>query len=427
MDAKLSRRRFLSGSVLFVGGVAVSAGTSACTTDPTGTGGSGSAKITLNHMYHEYGEKGTREAVTRYAREYTKANPDVAVKVTWVPGDYAAKWKSALLAPGGPDVYEINEVSPDMVRAKQVVPLDDIFGSAKSDFDPKVLEPVTYSGKVYGVPMAVDVMLLFYRKSMLSKAGLRPPQSFDELLAAAKKLTGGKRKGLYIGTDAIGNHDLIVPWSSGDGLLDGRKITYNGDATVRALEGVRELYTSKSLLEGYPTDWYEPQAFISGAAAMVWGGMWSLPEIRENIQDDFEVAPWPSFGASGEPVVNLGGWTQVVNGKSKHVEEAKKYVQWLWIKRTDLQKDFNLSYGFHLPPRKSAAASAAPLKSGQAKNAVDAGTRAGFKRPALLTDEARQPLTDAFTDIVKKGADAKKTLDSAAGRSQAVIDKLPKV
>src|SRR6185312_7385686 len=53
----LSRRRFLGTSLLFAGGAVVSA----CTTDPTGSG-SGDAKVTLNHWYHEYGEAGTRDA-----------------------------------------------------------------------------------------------------------------------------------------------------------------------------------------------------------------------------------------------------------------------------------------------------------------------------------------------------------------------------
>ena len=138
-DGGLTRRRFLGTSVLFVGGVALSA----CTTDPTGSG-AGSASVTLNHWYHEYGEAGTKDAAVRYAQQYTKENPDVAVKVTWVPGDYKTKWQSAVLTPEGPDVYEINEVTPDMVAQQQVAVLDDVVGPARTDFNSAALTPLTH-------------------------------------------------------------------------------------------------------------------------------------------------------------------------------------------------------------------------------------------------------------------------------------------
>ena len=40
-------------------------------------------KPALNQWYHQYGEAGTQQAVTRYAKEY----PDATVKVQWTPGD----------------------------------------------------------------------------------------------------------------------------------------------------------------------------------------------------------------------------------------------------------------------------------------------------------------------------------------------------
>ncbi len=48
----------------------------------------------------------------------------------------------------------------------------------------------------------------------------------------------------------------------------------------------------------------------------------------------------------------------MVSAKAKDVEAAKAFVKWLWIDNTADQEDFNLSYGFHIPPRKSLAAKA---------------------------------------------------------------------
>ncbi len=45
------------------------------------------------------------------------------------------------------------------------------------------------------------MQLLVYRKSLLSAAGVQPPQTIDELLDAAKKLTTDRVKGLFVGND----------------------------------------------------------------------------------------------------------------------------------------------------------------------------------------------------------------------------------
>ncbi|MEV0617784.1 extracellular solute-binding protein [Nonomuraea sp. NPDC050404] len=426
MDREITRRGLLKGSVLFVAGAAVSA---CSTADPLARNdapaGSGAAKITLTHWYHEYGEEGTQQAAMRYAADFTKANPDIAVKVSWIPGDYATKWTAAVLTPDGPDVYEVNDVSPNMVKAGQVTPLDEVLGAEKADFNTKVLAPYTWGGKVYAVPMVIDPMLVFYRKSLFAKAGVSVPTSFAEFSAAARKLTQGKQKGLFAGNDGVGPLGQMVPWSNGDLLIDDREITYDDPKVVRALTALKELYDSKATLQGYSTDWWDPGALINGAAAMQWVGMWAVPGLTEAIGDDFDAFALPPFGPGGQAVVNMGGWVQVVNGKSRNLEAAKRYVRWLWVDNTAAQTDWNLAYGFHIPPRNSAAAQAGKLSAGPAKTVMDAVAAHGTKQPALWTPEVRQPYTDAVTAIVKKGADPKRTLSEAAGRSQDILDKVP--
>lgn len=420
--AGLTRRRFLGTSLLFAGGAVVSA----CTTDPTGSG-SGDAKVTLNHWYHEYGEQGTREAAMRYAADYTKENPDVAVKVTWVPGDYKTKWQSSVLTPEGPDVYEVNEVTPDMVAQQQVAAVDDLLGAARAELNEHALSPLTHSGKAYGVPMIIDVMLLYYRKSLLADAGVTPPTTLVDLVAAAKTLTRDKTKGIFVGNDGIAGMRQLFPFSVGQTVLTDRTVSYATPEIADALTQARRMFTDKSMLLGYATEWYDPGAFITGATAIAWGGLWALPQVQKELGEDFGLIPWPAHGAAGKPVVILGGWSQVVNGKSKHVEEAKKYVQWLWLRNDEVQKDWALSYGFHVPPRASLAAAAAPLQSGAAKTAVDLLNQHGTRSTALWAPAVSKPYDDAVSDIIKKNADALPTLTEAARRSQAALDQLPRV
>ncbi|MEV0387013.1 extracellular solute-binding protein [Nonomuraea sp. NPDC050643] len=426
MDRPFTRRGLLKGSVLFVAGAAVSA---CSTADPLARTSSapaaGAPKITLTHWYHEYGEDGTQRAAMKYAADFTKANPDIAVKVSWIPGDYATKWTAAVLTADGPDVYEVNDVSPNMVKAGQVTPLDEVLGAEKADFNATVLEPYTWGGRLYAVPMIIDPMLVFYRKSLFQQAGVAVPTSFGEFAAAAKALTQGKRKGLFAGNDGIGPLNTMVPWSNGNLLIDDREIIYDDAKVVEALTGLKGLYDGKTTLQGYSTDWWDPGALITGAAAMQWVGLWAVPGMTAELGDDVDAFALPAFGPGGRAVVNMGGWVQVVNGKSRNLEAAKKYVRWLWVDNTAAQTDWSLAYGFHIPPRNSAAAQAAKLGSGPAKTVMDAVAAHGVKQPALWTPEVRQPYVDAATAIVKKGADPEKTLAAAARRSQEILDKVP--
>jgi multiple sugar transport system substrate-binding protein len=412
----MDRRTFLGSSILFAGGVALSG----CTDDPQKKGGG--AAVTLNQWYHAYGEQGTQEAAKRYAAEYTKANPNIAVKVTWVPGEYETKLNSALLTADAPDVFELGNFRYQLIKNGQLAPLDDVLGGDRADFSRTALDVVTSDSKTYGIKMIDDVMMLYYRKSLLSQAGIAPPQTFTELAAAAGKLTTSTRKGLFVGNDGVGDSPYLLLWSGGGDLIDGRAVAFHRPAGAAAIGGLRQLHDSKVLLLDFTTDWYDPGAIIQSAAAMHWCGLWAMPAIRKAIGDDFGVVPWPSFGASGVPAARLGGWYELVNAKSQHVEEAKKYVQWLWVRQSDYQKDWSLKYGFHVPARSSIAGQATELTTGAAKEALTISQRYGKSYPSLWNTAMRTAFLDAAAKIAKQGADPMTTLAGAATTCQAELD-----
>ncbi|MFF1685798.1 MULTISPECIES: ABC transporter substrate-binding protein [unclassified Streptomyces] len=416
-SSALSRRGFLGTSLLFVAGAAVG-----CSSNPQETASAKGAKVTLTQWYHQYGEEGTQAAVKRYAEEFTKANPDIAINVVWGAdtSQYETKLNAALLGAGAPDVFELGDFRAEMARKGQLEPLDDVYGSAKDGFNKADLDYLTVDGKLYGMKTIDDIMMLFYRKSMLKKAGVAVPTTFAELTDAAKKLTSGSVKGLFIGNDGIGDSPYLLAWSQGKDLIDGDKVVY-ADA-AQSIGGLRDLHSDKSVLLGFTTDWYDAGAFAQGAAAMQWCGLWALPTIEKALGDDFGVAPWPAYDSSGKPVARLGGWTQAVNAKSKHVAEAKKYLQWLWIKQSDIQIDWAVKYGFHVPPQTEVAAKTPELSKGAAKDTVTIGTKYGISFPAEWTQAMQAEFIAAAADIAH-GSAPEKTLKKAQSKAQSDLDK----
>ena len=420
-NAGLNRRDLLKRA----GGLAaLAAFTAACggnTGRPPASGGSGGgAKVNLSQWYHQYGEAGTKEAALKYAKAYT----DATVAVEWTPGDYASKLASGLLSNKGPDVFE-SQLNIGMVKSNQVVALDDIIGDVKSDFSEGDLATNTIDGKIYGIRMIVDPQVIYYRKSMLDKAGIKPPETVDDLIAAAKELTTDKVKGIFVGNDggnALGGPAL---WSSGGTYLtDDKKPGFTNDRAAQAFGKLHQMYADKSVLLGAPTDWWDPGAINQGLVAMQWIGMWAVPGMQKALGDDLGVFAFPALDAQSKPAVYSGGWTQFVSAKSANVEAAKKFVKWLWIDQAEFQEDWSLNYGFHIPPRKSLAAKAAKLQSGVAAETVKLTTDYGHTDNPSWTPKMGTAFADLLTNVIKKGADPSAEITKAEKTVNAELSRL---
>jgi len=394
----LPRRRLLAAG----GGLAAAAVLAACGSN-TGRGG-GSGGPGLAQWYHQYGELGTEQAARRYAGEYPRAR----VTVQWRPGDYDQQTSAALLTDAGPDVFEYNGPTLDQIQGGQVVDLTDAIGGAAADFNPAVLGPKTYRGRVYGIPQTIDMQLLFYRRSLLDRAGVSPPGTLDELVAAARALTTKDVKGLFLGNDggagALGGTPLHA--AGLELVTPAGEVGFADPAAAAALGKLHTLYADGSLLLGAPSDWSDPSALTQGLTAMQWTGLWAIPQVTKALGDDFGVLPFPPDGARGRPAVPVGAYASCVSARSGQIQQATDFARWLWVERTDLQEDFALSYGFHIPARLSLARQAAKLRTGPAADAVRFATDHGHADPLLWTARSKAALRDALTRIISGGADA---------------------
>lgn len=413
-------RRHLLGTG---GGLALTGALAACGSNTgRGDGGNGKGgKVTLQQWYHQYGEAGTEQAVRRYAAAYQKAD----VKVQWRPGNYDQQTAAALLTGSGPDVFE-GSPSLDQIQGHQVVDVTDLLAAVKDDFNPAVLAPKTYDGKIWGIPQVIDMQMLYYRKSMLAKAHVAPPRTLDELVDAAGTLTTKKVKGLFLGNDGgagvLGGTPL---YAAGLSLVtaDGR-VGFDDPAAAKTLGRFHQLYADKSLLLGAPTDWSDPSAFVQGLTAMQWSGLWALPAVQKALGDDFGVLPFPQDGAAGKPTVPVGAYGSCVSARSAHQAEAKAYIKWLWVDRTDDQEDFALSYGFHIPARISLAKKAAKLRVGAAADAVSYATEHGYAQPLLWTPASQTAYQDALSRIIKDGANPATELKAVVRKTAAELQRV---
>lgn len=415
----LSRRKFLQLAAMAAAGSVLAA----CGGDKPAAEGTpvdempAADKTTITQWYHEYGEAGCQEAVYRIAEEYTNSQDKMAIEVTWAPGDYAAKLNSALAAGTGPDVYE-SSLNIDRVRNKYVVELDDLFpADIKADFDAKDLAYNSLEGHIWGVRMIIDTGLMWYRNSLLEEAGVEVPTTFDELIVAAEKLTTGRQKGIFLGNDGGGIMRDHVAHAAGVTFIDeNNNIEFNTPVLASAWTKAKELFDSDYTLTGSPTDWWDPAALCQGLAAMVWGGLWMMPEVVRQIGDDFTVMQFPPVSVPGGAPTHStfwGGWVEFVNGQGSNIDLSKEYVKWQWIDSTEWQNEWASAYGFHVPPRKSAAAANEKFGAGNPKIAKDGLYAYGWANGPMWNGAMGTAVDDAFWHIVRDGSDAEAEVQTA--------------
>lgn len=417
------------------GGVAATAlGLSACgsnsgrpdpATSASGSGsGSGGPKPQLSSWFHQYGEEGTTQALERYAAAYQPAT--VTVKVH--PSDYDKIVSAALLTDQRPDVFEYaNGATLDMIKAGEVVDLTDTVGDAAAQFSKPVLDAVSWQGKIYAIPQIVDMQMLYYRKSVLDKAGIAPPATMDELITAAKAVTTKDRGGFFAGNDSgVAVLTQLLIWSAGQELInpDGTGIGFDNAAGYQALAQFAALKNSGGLLQSASADWFSSAPLTNDETVMQWGGLWVLPEVQQALGDDFGVVPFPAIGAQGRQSVPFGAYSCVVAAKGVDPDAAKAYAKWLWVDQEDDQVDFANAYGTHIPAKPALVVEAGKLATGAGALAAKYVNELGHAPGKLWTTAISNAAVAAVTNVITKKADPKSEIAKVAAKAKSEIQRV---
>ena len=104
----------------------------------------------------------------------------------------------------------------------------------------------TYQGKLYGIPKAVETIVLVYNKDLLPKA----PEKFDDLYAFSKTQRAAGKYGLLAKFDEIYYAYGLVSGMGGyvfaqnsDGSLNVKDIGLNNKGAVDAVSYIKKFYT----------------------------------------------------------------------------------------------------------------------------------------------------------------------------------------
>lgn len=284
---------------------------------------------------------------TKQLAGFEKAHPNITVKlIRDNDASYYDKLTTQITAGKGPDLARVEPPrASQFIAAGWALPLGDSAGSAK-DYFPASLDAVTKGGKLYGVPVDLSALALFYRTDTFKAAGIaKPPATWAEFQADAKKLTTGTNHGvgLFGGWGAFEFYPWL--WQSGAEVMnkDQTKATFNSADAVNALQLWVDLQ-KESMPAGMATatedDLKGP--FVSGSLAMMTSGPWMIPSLKTaGIDGKWAVAPLPTDRHSATV---LGGLDLVVLKNTKNADAAKTFVKWLM--QDSVQKAWASTLGY---------------------------------------------------------------------------------
>jgi multiple sugar transport system substrate-binding protein len=140
-------------------------------------------------------------------------------------GDMYKKNLLALSTGGRYDVLFLDEpwIPP---LSEFLAPLDErLRGFDIQDFVPTTVTSGAFQGKQYALPVDPNVQLLVYRKDLFEQKGLKPPATWDELLATAKAFHDPAKQQYGIAITASSDiqtslYLLLSMWSYGAELVD---------------------------------------------------------------------------------------------------------------------------------------------------------------------------------------------------------------
>jgi multiple sugar transport system substrate-binding protein len=298
---------------------------------------------------------GDRDPLPALLREFERRHGGVRVRAEPLPwtADVQHQFFAINLEgrSAGFDVLMLDVIwIPEFARAGWILDLTDRFGAAaRAEHFPATVRAAVFDGRVWAVPWVMNVGLLYYRRDLLARHGLAPPETYAELgrqallvRAAAPRLHGFLWQGRQY--EGLTVNVLESFWAAGTELLapDGDLLPQPALA-IGALAERRRFITSgvsPELVTGADEE-LTRREFGAGRAVFLrnWPYALGLFEAPGSpVRGLVAIASLPGAGA-------LGGAHLAVNARTRHPEAAWQLVSFLT--RPESQRVIAAAVGLH--------------------------------------------------------------------------------
>ena len=261
------------------------------------------------------------------------------VTVNHEPIDFAGQvQKTTATLAGDSGTYDIIEtysfVIPQLAAEGKLEPLDDFVEKHSEEYGLDAINEnmsgaMTYDGKLYGLPMQAQMLIMAYRKDVFDELGIAPPTTFDEMRDAAKTSQDAGDIQYPIAQPLLARADIVTAYdaalgSLGMNLTDPDSMSANLD-TPESAQALEELVSLKPFMDPQVTTFDQPavqQQMYNGSAAMsiMFSGRMNDLTLESNSQfaKDMAFAAPPSVDGGDilYDTISVDGWSIPANTKN---------------------------------------------------------------------------------------------------------------
>jgi multiple sugar transport system substrate-binding protein len=302
----------------------------------SGTGG----KVKITMWTHSAGNKGEMEVLGKEVPGFNSSQSKYEVSIESFPqASYNDSVAAASVAGNLPCILDMDGPTvPNFAWSNYIQPLP------VTEADVKAMGVIpsavgSYNGKIYSLGQFDVALLIFGRKSVLDKNGIRIPSidkpwTLDEFNSALAKLksAGGFDYAIDLGSQGKGEwwpyaYSPMLQSFGGD-LIDRKTYTtaekaLNGPEAVKWGQWFQDLF-KKGYANPTPAD---DQAFLQGRVALAYNGSWGTGDVVKKYGDDALFLPPPDFGKG--PKIGGASWQWGISSKCQQADGAWQFIKYI--------------------------------------------------------------------------------------------------
>ncbi|MDR3111756.1 MAG: extracellular solute-binding protein [Elusimicrobiota bacterium] len=328
-----------------------------------------------------------QDAFEKLAKDYFTKTGVKVIFETYAPSDvYKNKISAAATANLLPEIFNPMANKKEIASYINAGFVADITDDMNKDnwkdvFFQRALENLSFEENnewgvksgIYGVPIDVSSMLIYYNKDLFRQAGLDPeitPKTWGEFVAFAKKLKANDIQPFVSGFGEnwiIGAFAQSYQWElfGKEGILstiDG-VIPYTDARWVKIFNLFKELKDNNLLATGVVTmiNKDAERGFATGKFAMAFNGSWGVNVYNSmNPNLNYGVFYLPILPEAQHPMRFFGGEGSAfyVNSKSPNKQKAIDFLKWF---TSEEQQSFLSKATSNIPANKNASSDLPPI------------------------------------------------------------------
>jgi multiple sugar transport system substrate-binding protein len=280
--------------------------------------------------------------------EFEKENPNIKIRYErQSPRDYQLRLTNALASGKGPDIFEIHNTWPAMLRSELSTLPSSVMSKEEfaESFYPVIVSNLTLDKGIVGISLEYDALTLFINEDVFTSALKSPPDTWSDLQDLAPQLTQTGEKGVIIqGGVALGITENVDHWQEVFALMLFQNSVNPGKPTGKPAVDVFSFYKSFSKNGVWnkilPNSTF---AFSRGELAMYFGPTRRSSDIiKANPNLKFRTVKLPQLPKNRPEDPNYSYatyWVHSVSEKSKIKEGSWTFLKYL--SREDSLKKIN--------------------------------------------------------------------------------------